>query len=733
MQQIVAGLTRQTPDSDKVFSQLGVKTFPELVRKSGGFVQALNAISRTVGGSQSELLKLVGSTEALNAMLQLTGAQGKTFVATLAQMRSGADDLGSAFDKQLGTINSRFAILHNNLKGAAVDIGKLLLPAVEDFSRAASGLADSFQSLSDGTKKLVLRIAEVAAAVGPSVLIIGTFARAIGGIATAGRVALGALIALGVELSVLSGGILAVLGVLVYLATRQTDAQKAAAAHSEAMAALDKAIQDVKNGVPGAVAKLQALSNAELNTAEAALKSAEAQVAVRQKVLDAITNSPGHILGVPLLEQVLGPQNEADVRLAAAKKTLADAQAAIAETRAKIAEGAQAVDASLAGSTAAASSSIQKTAESAGKVVHVFTEAGVAAYDTGKWIADSSKEAQSQLDAQAKAAGKAGKDTAQSLDGIVRASDNLKSAQSPGEFAARGADEAKAKVDDLKTTIATIPDAVDKAASSISAPAPQQGDQQGQQAADRPRRGLRRRRAADRRHGAENRHGPRRREDQRVDALRRPAGDAETAASGITQAFSGLAGTVEQHLHRIVSGLQSQFAALSSSVASLVSSLQASSPACGRKSPRRARRHRAAVAVASPAAALSSVPAGRRGLHLRPALEWRICSPRRGSGQVRARPFSTLNSSLRMPNWLRGFNLGGIVDGLTAGMTVPVPAFANGGLAVAAPASAPGKSVPLPSRRKDLHLPGPRRGFRGACPRPAVEDAAQGRQAARLV
>ena len=489
--------------------------------------------------------------------------------------------------------------------------------------------------------------------------------------------------------SALSGGVLAVLGGLAYLELRQTDAQKAAAAHTEAIAALDKAIQDVKNGVPGAVAKLQALSNAELNTAEAALKSAEAQVAVRQKVLDAITSSPGHTLGVPLLERALGPQNEANVRLAAAKKTLQDAQAAIAETRAKIAEGAQAVDASLAGSTDAAASSIQKTAESAGKVVHVFTEAGVAAYDTGKSIADSSKAAQAQLDAQAKAAGKAGKDTSQALDGIVHASDDLKKAQSPGEFAARGVDDAKAKVADLKTTIATIPDAVSKAASSIGAPAPQQGQQQGQQAPtglaaafDTAEQQI----ASTAQKIVTDLDGVKTSASTLFDGL---AGDAETAASGITQAFAGLADTVNSVFTSIVSGLQTQFAALKSSVTSLVSSLQAQLEGL-----------RSAISSASSAASggggggfAGGGAVFGAGSKTSDSIFARLSN---GEFVIRAAAvdkyglgtFSMLNS-MRLPaDLFKGFNIGGFVDGLTAGMAVPVPAFAKGGLAVPAPAAA---------------------------------------------
>jgi TP901 family phage tail tape measure protein len=179
IQQTIAGLTRQTKDSQKVFAELGVKTFSDLIRKSGGFVAALNRIVKATGGDTATILKLVGSTEALNAVLQLTGAQGKAYVETLDLMRSGTDSLTGAFDKQSKTINSQFTVLQNNLKAVAVSFGKLLLPAAQKFADAAERIVAVVDNLDGRTKGLIATWGGYAAAAGPVLIGLGLLSKAI--------------------------------------------------------------------------------------------------------------------------------------------------------------------------------------------------------------------------------------------------------------------------------------------------------------------------------------------------------------------------------------------------------------------------------------------------------------------------------------------------------------------------------------------------------------------------
>ncbi|MEL6752305.1 MAG: phage tail tape measure protein, partial [Pseudomonadota bacterium] len=56
----LSGLTRETKQSQKIFKKLGVKSFKDLVKKSGGMVEAFQDIREVVGDSDADLLKLLG-------------------------------------------------------------------------------------------------------------------------------------------------------------------------------------------------------------------------------------------------------------------------------------------------------------------------------------------------------------------------------------------------------------------------------------------------------------------------------------------------------------------------------------------------------------------------------------------------------------------------------------------------------------------------------------------------
>lgn len=196
----IAGLTRETQLSEKVFSQLGAKTFKDLIQQSGGMVEAFRRISDALGGNDAEMIKLFGSVEAYNAVLGLTGGQNAAFTQTLKDMRDGANAVNDAFDKQnkeLAAVQQRWT---NVMESLAVSLGTILAPTVEKIAGALSDLAEWFDTLSDETKEWVVTIGTVVAAVGTATAAMGIFATAIGGllpVIAAVRTAIAAVFTLG--------------------------------------------------------------------------------------------------------------------------------------------------------------------------------------------------------------------------------------------------------------------------------------------------------------------------------------------------------------------------------------------------------------------------------------------------------------------------------------------------------------------------------------------------------
>lgn len=141
----IAGMLRETDDSKKVFNTLGVKSFKELIQKSGGMVNAFKAITDCVGGNESAILSLFGSTMAYNAVLGLTTKQNKAYVETLNSMRYGTSLIDEGYQKQYNTEHAMMQRLKNMSQVIGIQLGEALAPAfgkVLDFGESTLNLLD---------------------------------------------------------------------------------------------------------------------------------------------------------------------------------------------------------------------------------------------------------------------------------------------------------------------------------------------------------------------------------------------------------------------------------------------------------------------------------------------------------------------------------------------------------------------------------------------------------------
>lgn len=141
----IAGMLRETDDSKKVFNTPGVKSFKELIQKSGGMVNAFKAITNCVGGNESAILSLFGSTMAYNAVLGLTTKQNKAYVETLNSMRYGTSLIDEGYQKQYNTEHAMMQRLKNMSQVIGIQLGEALAPAfgkVLDFGESTLNMLD---------------------------------------------------------------------------------------------------------------------------------------------------------------------------------------------------------------------------------------------------------------------------------------------------------------------------------------------------------------------------------------------------------------------------------------------------------------------------------------------------------------------------------------------------------------------------------------------------------------
>lgn len=198
LRSVISGLTRETGKSRAMFQRLGSKDMKDLIAQSGGLVPALNRIKQELGGNDAEMLQLFGSTEALNAVLGLTGNQAEAFTKTLTDMREGTNAIDPAFAKQAATDQAKQIEDMNKLRTAAIKAGNAILPVMTSIMGVVAGVATAFSELSPGTQQFIIGALAIAAVAGPVVVAIGGMVSIFGTLVSAAAV-------LGVGVGALAG------------------------------------------------------------------------------------------------------------------------------------------------------------------------------------------------------------------------------------------------------------------------------------------------------------------------------------------------------------------------------------------------------------------------------------------------------------------------------------------------------------------------------------------------
>lgn len=126
----IAGVTRDSKELKTILDTLGSKSFKDLVKNEGGMVNAFKKITKEVKGNDAAILKLFGSTEAYNAVIQLSGELNGSFTDTLLSMQQGTENLTEAFNKQNQTVSAQWQTMKNNLNALSIQVGSALLPAL---------------------------------------------------------------------------------------------------------------------------------------------------------------------------------------------------------------------------------------------------------------------------------------------------------------------------------------------------------------------------------------------------------------------------------------------------------------------------------------------------------------------------------------------------------------------------------------------------------------------------
>ena len=187
LRNIILSLQNPTDKAAAQMEALGISVYD-----SEGNMRSMNDIlgdlNKSMDGMTSaEKSNIIGTIfnktdlSSVNALLANTGSTWDDLQQKIIASGGAAQQMA---DTQLDNLQGQITILKSALEGLAISFGELLMPAIKQIVGWVQKFVDWLNGLSEGTKKTVVTIALLAAALGPVLIVIGKVISAVGTIMT---------------------------------------------------------------------------------------------------------------------------------------------------------------------------------------------------------------------------------------------------------------------------------------------------------------------------------------------------------------------------------------------------------------------------------------------------------------------------------------------------------------------------------------------------------------------
>lgn len=172
----LGNLIKPSKEAEKILKKFGLTA--QGVRDSiskNGLSATLKDLLKRFDGNTESVAKLFGSVEGLANVLGTAGAQGEEYTRILATMSDGIDIVETGFEKASETADQKFNKSLVRLQNRSIKIGAIVLPIFNKIVDIVSDWAERFARLDDSTQKTIIKIAALAAAVGPLLRVYGAY------------------------------------------------------------------------------------------------------------------------------------------------------------------------------------------------------------------------------------------------------------------------------------------------------------------------------------------------------------------------------------------------------------------------------------------------------------------------------------------------------------------------------------------------------------------------------
>ena len=187
LRNIILSLQNPTDKAAGSLKQLGVSVYD-----SEGNMRSMNDIlgdlNKSMDGMTSEekanIISTIFNKTDLSSVNALLANTGNTWDELQASIENSGGAAGQMADTQLDNLQGQLTLLNSALEGLAISFGQLLMPAIKTIVGWVQKFVDWLNGMDEGTKKVVVTIALLAAALGPVLIIVGKVISAVGTIMT---------------------------------------------------------------------------------------------------------------------------------------------------------------------------------------------------------------------------------------------------------------------------------------------------------------------------------------------------------------------------------------------------------------------------------------------------------------------------------------------------------------------------------------------------------------------
>lgn len=169
---VFSNMMKPTKEMSALMKKYGFSNAQAMV-KSKGLAGTIDILKKETGGQADKMSKLFSSTEAVTAIMALTGANYDELIRKTKEMQKASGSTDKALRIVSSTTKDKFNTAINNLKVSLTELGVVLLPIVTKIADSITKVANKFGNLSEKQRENIVKFALMAAAIGPVIFGIG--------------------------------------------------------------------------------------------------------------------------------------------------------------------------------------------------------------------------------------------------------------------------------------------------------------------------------------------------------------------------------------------------------------------------------------------------------------------------------------------------------------------------------------------------------------------------------